>query len=148
MTAPRGYFVYGTLRPGGRYWRNVSGYVEHYEPGYLEGFALHHLPEGYPAIVASTGQKVFGDLLFVRSRCESLVLDILDEIEGCNQPGRANLYDRIKVDVKRLRASGAVIIADTYVYADSGLEKLEKEGELVASGDWREFVASREELEP
>lgn len=148
MSAARAYFVYGTLRPGGRYWRNVSEFIEHYEPGLLAGHALHHLPEGYPAIVKDPKRQVFGDLLFVRSQCETLVQDILDELEGYEQPGEANLYERVTVEVMRLRADRAVVVVDTYLYAPGRHEHLRTAGELVESGDWREFVATREDLEP
>jgi gamma-glutamylcyclotransferase (GGCT)/AIG2-like uncharacterized protein YtfP len=148
MTSPRSYFVYGTLRPGGRYWSNVSDYIEHYEPALLEGFAIYHLPEGYPAMIADEDASVFGDVLYVRSRCNDLVLDILDEIEGCNQPGRANLYDRLKVEVKRLGARMQPVVADTYVYASARHAYLRSAGTRVIHGDWREFVATREDLEP
>lgn len=143
----RAYFVYGTLRPGGRFWPNVASYVADYEPAYLDGYTLHHLPEGYPAIRAASG-RVFGDLLFVRSRCEDLVADIIDEIEGCDQPGSPNLYDRATVDVNRLRALGEMVLADTYVYALDRLEHLETRGDWIPSGDWREYVALTEGLEP
>lgn len=147
MSAPRAYFVYGTLRPGGRYWSNVDGYIESYEPAFVDGFTLLHLPEGYPAIRTGEG-RVFGDLLYVRQRFEELVADIIDEIEGYKEGGEANLYERVAVDARRLRHRHTTVSASSYLYSPRRLGHLEANGVVVASGDWREFVATHEEFEP
>lgn len=48
---------------------------------------------------------------------EAEVMRVLDQIEGTNQPGHRNLYDRIRVNVTMLGDDGPAITAWTYVYA-------------------------------
>lgn len=147
MSSPRIYFVYGTLRPGGRYWSNVSEYIESYEPAFIDGYRLRHLPEGYPA-VARGAQRVFGDLLYVKEDFQDLVCEIIDEIEGFD-PGKSDsLYERIVVAAQPLRRTNSTLRVSAYIYADAGMDHFETAGLPVESGDWREYVAKHEELEP
>lgn len=129
----RAYFVYGTLRPGGRYWRAVRRFVVDYEPAWIEGFALYDLPEGYPAIEPGEG-RVFGDILYIRQGDEDAAQKVLDDIEGVD----IDLYEIQFVTAHRLRrAKQPSIPCATYVYSPRKANHLHTQGRWVAEGEWR-----------
>ena len=131
------YFVYGTLRPGGRYWANVEPYVAGYEPARVDGLVLYHLPEGYPAAVPGSG-IVFGDLLFIRSGSERVARDVMDEIESYDpRDEEDSLYLRRQVNVRPLRGFIEFIPSWAYIYHPNRQLTL-TDASVVASGDWRD----------
>lgn len=77
-------FVYGTLKPGGRYWRRLcAGRVKGCFPAWIQG-QLFDLPVGYPAVVASEDADavVHGFVLrFAPAEGEEVLQD-LDDLEG------------------------------------------------------------------
>ena len=135
------YFVYGTLRPGGRYWPNIAPLVDRYEPACLFGFKLWHLPEGYPAIEEGDG-RVFGDLIVARAGSESKLREVMDAIEDCRPDDPDSLFDRIRVYAHPLRDLQRRVEAELYVYALRHSEHLHAHGKRVGSGDWREYIAT------
>jgi len=139
----RVYFVYGTLRPGGRYWSQIERHIEAYAPGILRGFALYHLPEGYPGIVESADDTIFGDVLFVRDGVEEEVQRILEDIEGCLRT--PPLFETAYVEVQQLATRQRTIHALTHIYSPRRQAHLEENGEFVISGDWREFKNTQED---
>ena len=148
MSSPRIYFVYGTLRPGSRYWSNVAAMIADYAPAFVDGFELYDIPgEGYPAILPGHG-RVFGDLLFVRHGYEAKVVEIVDEIEEYDPSDPGSLFLRRPVEAVRMREpdEGAVP-AETYVFNPSRKPVLQRDGVEVPDGDWREFVAQRDGVE-
>ncbi len=138
------YFVYGTLRPGSRYWSNIEALVSDYQPAFLDGYELYDLPDGYPAILPGHG-RVFGDLLFIRHGYEEQWVTLADEIEEYDPTDPGSLYLRRPVEATRLRAANAnAVPAETYVFNPSRKPCLLRRGTPVPDGDWREFVALRD----
>ena len=133
---PRAMFVYGTLRPGGRYWPNVSRFIEHYDPALLTGHDLWHLDDGYPALTPGTG-IVFGDLLYVKFCKEQALFDVTDEIEQYRPGDEGSLYLRTSVTVARLRdPNGSPIPAETYVFNAAHRPYLLQHGRPLPDGEW------------
>ncbi|MCX4745547.1 gamma-glutamylcyclotransferase [Kitasatospora sp. NBC_01287] len=90
-------FVYGTLRPGGRYHdRYLGGRCERIEPAVLAGAALHDGP-GYPYAVADADptRRVRGELVTVHEAAFARVLAALDVLEEC-RPDGTGLYVRLR----------------------------------------------------
>lgn len=132
----RALFVYGTLRPGRRYWPNICALVEHYDPAMITGHDLWDLEDGYPAIVPGRG-VVFGDLLYVRSGHERELFGITDEIEQFATDDPASLYLRVDIVVARLRAPQAPPVpAQTYQFNPAHRPYLLRHGRELADGDW------------
>lgn len=143
MTA-RALFVYGTLRPGGRYWANIERCIEQYDPAMIEGFQLWDLPDGYPAIVSGNG-RVFGDLLYITSGYEQEITRIADEIEEYDPDDSSSLFLRESVNAIRLRLPDRrPVPAQTYVFNPQRQSYLRQSATEVPDGDWRAFVAVRD----
>jgi gamma-glutamylcyclotransferase (GGCT)/AIG2-like uncharacterized protein YtfP len=91
-------FVYGTLKPGNRYYRRycIGKTIE--ERSAIAYGQLYHLPTlGYPAMIAGF-DRVYGFLL---SFSDAEILEQLDDLEGYN-PTRLpiqNEYDRTQIEV-------------------------------------------------
>lgn len=85
-------FVYGTLKPGLRYYHvaTAGGEFES-EEGYVDGFDLYHLmPENYPVAIRGSGQ-IFG-WIYTYSDIER-ALNYLDQLEGIDED--PPLYERV-----------------------------------------------------
>ncbi|MFD5558080.1 gamma-glutamylcyclotransferase family protein [Streptomyces sp. NPDC127068] len=133
------FFVYGTLRPGGRYHAThlgdavaAGGTVE---PARLPGAVLYDGP-GYPyAVPAPAPAEVLGELVTARPdgyRALLGSLDGLEEYRGAGDP--RNLYDRVVREV--LRADGTAVPAWVYLAAAPVAERLRRGGTRIARGDW------------
>jgi gamma-glutamylcyclotransferase (GGCT)/AIG2-like uncharacterized protein YtfP len=87
-------FVYGTLKPGLRYYSVAQkGGTFTQAEAYLEGFELYHLePENYPAIVPGRG-RVYGWVYDFEDIAHALVY--LDELEGLHVTPPE--YERVEV---------------------------------------------------
>ena len=126
-------FVYGTLKPGGRY-HSVAQRGGRFtsQEAYIEGFTLYHLePEGYPAIVRNKGSRgqsrVYGNV-FTFEKIEQ-ALPFLDELEGLHWTPPE--YERIKTKAYPL---GEEVWA--YLYLDE--ERLAEPGaKRLKEGLWR-----------
>jgi len=125
-------FVYGTLKPGGRYWPEYcEGRVESVQPAKVNG-RLFDLHLGYPGLVLGGDDWVQGVVLTFSSPQD---LAQLDELEGY-RPDRdmsANEYLRLWVDVVDLDENplGRVWI---YEITDSVLKR--SGGTLIKGGNW------------
>ena len=121
-------FVYGTLKPGGRY-HSVAQRGGHFtsQDAYIEGFTLYHLePEGYPAITRGQG-KVHGNVFTFENIKQALPL--LDELEGCHWDPPE--YERIKTTAYPLDEE-----VWAYLYLDQ--ERLRQPGvKRLENGLWR-----------
>lgn len=117
-------FVYGTLKQGERNHGLVASLVRRVLPGYVEGFALYHLPAGkgrpyaYPAMVPGEG-RVFGEVLFLPPEA----LPLLDELED-----EGVEYRRARV---RVQTPEGAVEAWAYLYLE------EPPGVLLLEGVWR-----------
>ena len=137
MSETRAIFVYGTLRPGGKFWANISEFIEHYDPGLLTGYELWDLDDGYPAIVPGSGM-VFGDILYVRTGKETEVLLAADDIERFKPDDPGSLYLRQQVTVARLRdPNGVPVPAHVYIFNSAHRPYLIKHGRELPNGVWR-----------
>ena len=89
-------FVYGTLKPGGRYWQQ---YCEGKLSGLLEAKIrgqLYDLQVGYPGLLLGGADWVYGYVLQFAKRADFEQLDVLEDFV----PGRPlgdNEYLRIRV---------------------------------------------------
>ena len=121
-------FVYGTLKPGGRY-HSVAQRGGRFtsQETFIEGFTLYHLePEGYPAITRGQG-KVYGNV-FTFENIEQ-ALPLLDELEGCHWTPPE--YERIKTTAYPLKEEvWAYLYLDEERLAEPGVTRLE-------NGLWR-----------
>jgi gamma-glutamylcyclotransferase (GGCT)/AIG2-like uncharacterized protein YtfP len=122
-------FVYGTLKPGGRYHHVAKGAGDFtFEKAYLENFVLYHLePEGYPAIIPGNGQ-VYGYVFAYEDMARALVM--LDKLEA--------IHDE-PPEYKREQVIAQPMNALVWVYIYAKLERL-KTAQLVESGDWLEAL--------
>lgn len=121
----RPFFVYGTLRPGGRHHdRFLRGRTDAEEEALLPDAMLHDGP-GYPYAVAAPGAgPVTGTLLTAAPGTYTALLDALDLLEI---PAG---YDRTARATVRLR-DGARVSAWVYLAApDAEL------GPPIPGGDW------------
>ncbi|MCL6638079.1 MAG: gamma-glutamylcyclotransferase [Firmicutes bacterium] len=127
-------FVYGTLMRGfGNYEKYLSKYVLAAGEAFING-ELYHLRDGYPAAGPGPG-IVKGELMLVRDL--EAVLPVLDDLEDYAGPGRANLYERVRVEA--VTFSGQRVTAWTYLYGCP--DELPLIGVPVKGGCWRTFLA-------
>jgi gamma-glutamylcyclotransferase (GGCT)/AIG2-like uncharacterized protein YtfP len=91
-------FVYGTLKPGYRYYPDYCQGKTISERAAIAYGRLYHLPTlGYPAMTAGS-DRIYGFLL---SFSDTKILEKLDDLEGYNpieSPDR-NEYDRTQIEV-------------------------------------------------
>ncbi|MBB1242845.1 gamma-glutamylcyclotransferase [Streptomyces durbertensis] len=127
------FFVYGTLRPGGRHhaWA-LRGRTVREEPARMAGLVLYQGP-GYPYAVAGEGE-VRGELVVPRPGEYEEVLRVLDELEEYRPGDPANVYERVAAEARPL--VGGVERAWVYLAAAPLAARLRAEGVLIAGGDW------------
>jgi gamma-glutamylcyclotransferase (GGCT)/AIG2-like uncharacterized protein YtfP len=116
-------FVYGTLRKGQTNAHYMQGATCIAEEAWVYG-KLFDTNEGYPAMICSNEEKVYGEVYEV----DDEVLQKLDELEEYTGNAETDLYDRI---------TQTVYFADkeihAYVYVAQDKEILKK---IIDSGDW------------
>jgi gamma-glutamylcyclotransferase (GGCT)/AIG2-like uncharacterized protein YtfP len=122
-------FVYGTLKPGGRYHhvaQEAGAFT--FEKAYLEGFIIYDLePENYPAVISGDG--VVHGYVFDYEDIDAALL-MLDRLEAIyDSPPE---YTREQAIVKPMNETVWV-----YVYARA--ERL-KTAKQVESGEWLEAL--------
>jgi gamma-glutamylcyclotransferase (GGCT)/AIG2-like uncharacterized protein YtfP len=122
-------FVYGTLKPGGRYHHVAQGAGAFtFEKAYLENFVLYHLePEGYPAIIPGSGQ-VHGYVFAYKDIERALVM--LDQLEAVHDVPPE--YTREQVVAKPMNE-----LVWVYVYARPTRLQI---AQLVENGEWLEAL--------
>jgi len=142
---PLRVFVYGTLKPGGRYWPTYcQGRVGRVEPARVCG-ALFDLPaHGYPAMVdaaecALAGFRagwVFGMLLEVPRPLAVEALAGFDRLEGY-VPGRASADNEYQRRPRLVSSPGfgcGAVAAWVYVMAPARVRRMG--GEWLPAGCW------------
>lgn len=133
MTAPAElpFFVYGTLRPGGRYHDAcLKGRTAAEEPARLPGARLYDGP-GYPYLRLGGAGEVCGELVHAAAGRYGELLAVLDELEDFHGPGHPrNLYEREACDIVRVRDGVRV---PAWVYLAAAGAPL---GPPIPSGDW------------
>lgn len=93
---PAGVFVYGTLMRGQCRQHAWPRPPQRVDKGWVR--ATLYAGADYPAIVAGN-DRVAGEAWSYRAEDMPEILSQLDAIEGTDQPGEPNLYDRVVVDV-------------------------------------------------
>ncbi|MFI6682142.1 gamma-glutamylcyclotransferase family protein [Streptomyces sp. NPDC050485] len=130
---PLPFFVYGTLRPGQRYYRRfLRGRTVSERPALLTGALLYDGP-GYPYAIAGDG-TITGSLIEVEPADHAELLAALDELEGYVGPGHPrNTYDRL---VREVLADGRRVRCLTYLAAPRLARELRATGTPITGGDW------------
>jgi len=131
-------FVYGTLKPGGRYHEEFCGcFTFRFEPAKIEGQLFTFPNLNYPGAIEVSDYWIEGILLqFVES--PSQVLTKLDELEGFNpdRDPRLNEYYRKEVQVYEQKTERPLEEAWCY-FMDGG--KIRKDcGIPIPTGPWEE----------
>ncbi|MFI8091779.1 gamma-glutamylcyclotransferase family protein [Streptomyces sp. NPDC086080] len=130
------FFVYGTLRPGGRnHDLLLRGRVRSEEPARFRGARLYEGP-GYPYAVEERGALVSGELVTVLPEAYPGLLAELDRLEEYVPGDPRNLYERVVGEVVR-EADGAAVRAWVYVAAPAVAARLRAGGRPVEGGNWR-----------
>jgi gamma-glutamylcyclotransferase (GGCT)/AIG2-like uncharacterized protein YtfP len=129
MKSTNKVFVYGTLKPGGRYHhvaKEAGAFT--FEKGYLEHFILYDLePENYPALVSGDG-VVHGYIFDYEDIDKALVM--LDRLEAIHDTPPE--YTREQAVAKPMNE-----IVWVYLYINA--ERL-KTARQVKNGEWLEAL--------
>ncbi len=119
--SPTSVFVYGTLKRGQCREHCWPRHPLRVQPAWTLGELFDLGP--YPALL--DGQdRVLGELWSFAMDDISAVLTALDRVEGTNQPGSNNEYDRVDVVVNL--EDGSEVVACTYQFADSAAARHHK----------------------
>lgn len=116
-------FVYGTLRPGGRFWSQVAPWVDDVSATVrLDGLNLFAGP-GYPLAAESpegwgAARGVVGEVLSVDDATSSEALGVVDRIEG-----EPHLFRRIER-------------GGWWAYVATPSTLLDLAGQPIPTGDW------------
>ena len=136
-------FVYGSLRPGQQSWGVIADHIESWLSGTVSGLGLWHLPEGYPAVSPTARGHVVGELLLGREGSPLLrSADAFERYDPSHPSSPQNLYVRRRVSVQTVEHG--LLEAWTYAYHPSRADYLKHHGVPVPTGDWCDFLASRE----
>jgi gamma-glutamylcyclotransferase (GGCT)/AIG2-like uncharacterized protein YtfP len=128
-------FVYGTLKPGGRYHHVAKeAGVFTFEKAYLENFVIYDLePENYPAMIRGEG-VVHGYVFEYEDIDAALVM--LDRLEA--------IYDT-PPEYSRQQALAQPLNEIVWVYVYARAERLRTTAR-VASGEWLEALPTDKRL--
>jgi gamma-glutamylcyclotransferase (GGCT)/AIG2-like uncharacterized protein YtfP len=125
-------FVYGTLKRGQCRERMWPAEPIDIDQGWVRGRLYGR--SDYPAMTPGE-DRVRGELWRFPAEAMPEILTVLDEIEGTNQPGQADLYCRVVVDVLDARSS-FLRAAYAYHYATDplgdGFHRIQPRGAEVA----------------
>ncbi|EJS68834.1 gamma-glutamylcyclotransferase [Bacillus cereus] len=116
-------FVYGTLRKAQTNAHYMQGAICIADDAWTFG-KLFDTCEGYPAMICSNEEKVYGEVYTV----DDVILQKLDELEEYTGNAELDLYNRISQTVY---IDGKEI--DAYVYIAQNKKMLKK---VIDSGDW------------
>ncbi|MGW6912390.1 gamma-glutamylcyclotransferase family protein [Kitasatospora sp. NPDC054939] len=127
------FFVYGTLRTGGRnHAVHLAGRCAAVRPAVLEGAALHDGP-GFPYAVPDPAHRIVGELVTVRPGAYAPALAALDRLEDCRADGTGE-YVRERLTVTA--DDGEHVDAWVYLAGPAVAAALRSQPALIASGDW------------
>ncbi|PFO74767.1 branched-chain alpha-keto acid dehydrogenase [Bacillus cereus] len=119
-------FVYGTLRKEQSNAHFMQGAICIADGAWMY-CKLFDTNEGYPAMICSNEDKVYGEVYEVNDD----VLQKIDELEEYTGNAESDLYDRI---TKTIYLADREIRAFVYVAQDKEMLK-----EFIVSGDWVEY---------
>ncbi|MEM0967257.1 MAG: gamma-glutamylcyclotransferase family protein [Verrucomicrobiota bacterium] len=127
-------FVYGTLKPGGRYWpAYCEGKVATVRDASVNG-RLYELSVGYPALTLGGDERVEGCVLEFLHADGLRGLDFLEGFNPLqpNAPGTEYTRCRTKALIGGEEASGIW----TYVMSEERIQRAG--GQWIVSGKWQE----------
>jgi gamma-glutamylcyclotransferase (GGCT)/AIG2-like uncharacterized protein YtfP len=126
------FFVYGTLKIGGRFSRYFDNTRKSSSKAKVKGFDLYEVSRGfngYPGIVNGDG-VVIGEVHDFDDDVLNQVIEVMDQIEGCdpNNPERG-LYRREVVEAEL--ENGDKVDVNIYIY-----NGVTYETSKISSGNW------------
>lgn len=126
-------FVYGTLKPGGRYWPEFcEGRVSAVVPAMIRG-ELYDLHVGYPGVLLRGEDWVWGCVLSFANESDFLQLDRLEGFV----PGRdesENEYNRLRVVCF---AADGKSLGEVWAYEMTAATMRRYQSTRIADGNWR-----------
>ena len=127
-------FVYGSLRQD--FWNHDKVFKHRMRgpiiEGKLEGYALYHLPAGYPAIVTGA-DTVYGEICTLS---HTKHLKSIDLLEGYTGNPSIDLYTREKRPI--ILTDGSVELCWVYLYLNA--DYVRSKGRYIPHGDWKKFM--------
>lgn len=124
-------FVYGTLKPGGKYYqRYCATAVVAFWPAIARG-RLFALPAGYPAMTPGE-DWVRGFLLQFRDRQVLPALDAYEDYD-CGRSPQENLYDRQQIQVFDL---AELPLGSAWAYLMTSEQIQQLGGQWIPTGQW------------
>lgn len=132
MTTDCKVFVYGTLKPGGRYWPPFcEGKVARQHPAKIRG-ELYDLHVGYPGLRLQGADWVYGWLLELADPAH---LSGLDYLEGYapGRPESENEYNRVRVPCYDLENQP---LGEVWAYEITPTTFAQHRTTYISSGDW------------
>jgi len=127
------FFVYGTLKIGGRFSRYFDNIRKSSTKAKVSGFDLYEVSRGFngfPGVVNGKG-TVVGEVHEFEDNVVDQVTEVMDQIEGCDpkNPDRG-LYRREIVEVEL--ENGEKVNANIYIY-----NGVTYETSKINNGDWK-----------
>ena len=127
-------FVYGTLKPGGRYWPQfVEGKVSASIPAMIKGTIYHLAACGYPGVILGGNAWVHGYVHVFEKRP---AMEALDRLEGFNPEVDPSSCEYIRRTVPAYDPSGDPF-ATVWVYEMAKAKITTLGGEKLPTGNWR-----------
>lgn len=127
------FFVYGSLSEGFVHFEKIKKFIKDSQPAYILGTA-YRLKVGYPVVMSSGSDKVFGHLLSVEAN--DTLINILDEMHGYSSLDEAkSLFCRAEVEVS---SEQGTVKAWTYFLNPL---KLPTTAQRIEGGDWKASLA-------
>lgn len=126
-------FVYGTLKPGGRYWPEFCAGKLAAEPvaAKIRG-ELHDLHVGYPGLLLKGDKWVMGYVLELAEAADFLRLDFLEGYEP-GRPEAENEYNRLRV---ACFSTAGKALGEVWAYEMTAATMARHQGTRIESGDW------------
>lgn len=121
------FFVYGTLKVGGRFAEHFDGVRTKSTPVTIDGFALYSLG-WFPTVVREEGSVVHGEIHEYTD--SDMVLRHFDHIEGYTGDPEYDLYNREQIQVTL--PDGETCTAYIYIFA----RELPANAKRVDNGVW------------
>lgn len=129
---PYQVFVYGTLKPGGRYWpQYCEGKVSQAIPAKIRG-ELYDLKVGYPGVLLRGEAWVQGYLLSFEKEVDFLQLDVLEGYVASRAP-EANEYVRLEVPCYE---PGGALLGPVWTYEMTDSTFARHDASQIEDGNW------------
>lgn len=136
--------VYGTLRNGGgNYNWALDGYTTDEKTVLISGLRMYAGPKaGFPYVTrGEADDAIVAELMYVADDLYVDVIKSLDNLEGYEDPDSDdNLYNR---EIVEFELDGESVQAYIYLAGRTAREFFFTEEDVIASGDWKEFEATR-----